>query len=255
MEPDELKILTAVPVFNEAAHIDQVLNAIAQHAENVLVVDDGSTDETPELLAHRHGVHVARHAGNRGYGAALRTAFAFARHHCYDVIITLDCDGQHQPHFIPGFIAAIADCDIVSGSRYLHEFDADADAPADRMAINRQITAELNRCLGLQLTDAFCGFKAYRVTALNQLRLTENGYAMPLEFWVQAAKAGLVVRELAVPRIYLDEKRSFGGVLDDAEVRLAHYREVLAQSLFRAHEDLRLPTCSELAMAYAWECQ
>ena len=106
--------------------------------------------------------------------------------------------------------------DIVSGSRYLQQFAGDSRPPADRQRINRQITDELNRRLGLDLTDAFCGFKAYRVSALRTLRLTETGYAMPIELWVQAVAAGLTIIELPVPLIYLDESRSFGGELDDA---------------------------------------
>ena len=67
--------------------------------------------------------------------------------------------------------------------------------------------------MGFDLTDAFCGFKAYRVEALAKLQVTETGYAMPLELWVQAACQKLSVVEVAVPRIYLDESRSFGGTL------------------------------------------
>ena len=89
------------------------------------------------------------------------------------------------------------------------------------------ITEEVNRRLGLNLTDAFCGFKAYRVPILAKFRLTETGYAMPLELWVQAARLGLKIVEVAVPLIYLDEQRSFGGALDHAETRLAVYRAVL----------------------------
>ncbi len=78
----------------------------------------------------------------------------------------------------------------------------------------------MNRRLGLKLTDAFCGFKAYRVAALARMKITEPGYAMPLEVWVQAAKLGLTIVEMAVPLIYLEEERSFGGALDDGQTRL-----------------------------------
>jgi len=85
------------------------------------------------------------------------------------------------------------------------------------------------------LTDAFCGFKCYRVDALKHLHITEPGYAMPLEVWVQASQAGLKVIELPVPLIYLDEKRSFGGVLDDAQTRLEYYHLTLDRSIAAAH--------------------
>ena len=71
---------------------------------------------------------------------------------------------------------------------------------------------------GLNLTDAFCGFKAYRTSALAQFEITDDGYAMPLQVWVQAAAHGLTVVEVPVPLIYLDESRAFGGSLDDAEL-------------------------------------
>jgi dolichol-phosphate mannosyltransferase len=96
------------------------------------------------------------------------------------------------------------------------------------------VTAELNRRLGFQLTDAFCGFKAYRVDALAHLTIDEAGYAMPLQLWVQAAAARLKVIELPVPLIYLDEKRSFGGALDDAATRLEYYHLVIDRSVAAA---------------------
>ena len=90
-----------------------------------------------------------------------------------------------------------------------------------------EITSVINQRLGFDLTDAFCGFKAYRTAALRQLQLKETGYAMPLELWVQASCHKLAVVEVAVPLIYLDENRSFGGQLDDGATRLAYYMEVL----------------------------
>ncbi|QDU59126.1 glycosyltransferase family 2 protein [Aeoliella mucimassa] len=232
---DALRYLTALPVYNEAKHVDEVLDDVVLYAQDVLVVDDGSSDGTSDLLARRGDVAVARHPENRGYGAALKTAFDYAIEHGYDVLVTIDCDGQHEPQRIRHLAeACTGEVDIVSGSRYLDAEDiASGAAPADRRRINHTITSELNQCLGLALTDAFCGFKAYRVEALKKLDLTETGYAMPLEVWVQAAFHGLRVVELAVPLIYLDEERSFGGALDDARKRLAHYREVVHRAVVR----------------------
>jgi dolichol-phosphate mannosyltransferase len=85
--------------------------------------------------------------------------------------------------------------------------------------------------LSLSLTDAFCGFKCYRASALSKLNISEPGYAMPLEVWVQAAAAGLKIIELPVPLIYLDEKRSFGGVLDDGQTRLEYYHLTLDRAI------------------------
>jgi glycosyltransferase involved in cell wall biosynthesis len=223
--------LAALPVYNEVGYVDGILDQVTQYAEHVVVVDDGSSDGTGRLLDLRDDITVIRHGKNRGYGAALKSAFDYTLQNGFSGIVTLDCDGQHQPQRIPSFIEAAADVDIVSGSRYLQQFEGDDAPPSERVFINRCITAELNQRLGFQLTDAFCGFKAYRREALLQFRITDPGYAMPLQLWVQAAAAGLRVTELPVPLIYLDLERSFGGSLDHSETRLKYYRQVLDDSI------------------------
>ena len=224
--------LVALPVYNEARHVDRVLDEVRRYCRDVLVVDDGSSDGTAELLARRRDIRVVRHPENRGYGAALLTAFAYAERHDFELLVTIDCDGQHEPQRIPLFFeACTSDVDIVSGSRYLAPFPGDTPPPPERRRINEQVTVELNRRLGLSLTDAFCGFKCYRTSALRKLNISEPGYAMPLEVWVQAAAAGLKVIELPVPLIYLDEKRSFGGVLDDGQTRLEYYHLTLDRAI------------------------
>jgi dolichol-phosphate mannosyltransferase len=225
------RILTALPVYNEVNHVNQVLDEVVRYATDVLVVDDGSTDGTSELLSARRDVQRIRHETNRGYGAALKAAFDYAVEAGYDVLVTIDCDGQHEPQRIGQLVAACRTADIVSGSRYLFNPESAHRAPAERRQINVQITRELNEHLGLTLTDAFCGFKAYRVAALAQLRISEPGYGMPLEVWVQAAHLGFHIVELPVPLIYLDEQRSFGGSLDDGRKRLEYYHRVLDRAI------------------------
>jgi dolichol-phosphate mannosyltransferase len=227
------RFLTALPVYNEVATVGEVLDAVVGHSPHVLVVDDGSDDGTADVLRARSDIVVVTHPENRGYGAALMTAFDYAQRHEYEVLVTIDCDGQHEPQRIGQFVDTCrrTGADIVSGSRYLTPFDSNTEVPAQRRWINEQITRELNDALGLDLTDAFCGFKAYRVAALRKLQLVETGYAMPLEVWVQAACHDLKIVEVAVPRIYLSEKRSFGGQLDDPAVRLNYYHRVLDRSL------------------------
>jgi glycosyltransferase involved in cell wall biosynthesis len=231
-----MHLLTAIPVHNEEQYLQSVLTEVLQYADDVLVVDDGSTDRTPELLRSFPTVKTIRHPRNLGYGAGLRTAFQQAIAGDYDGLVTLDCDGQHEPSRIPELAARLEEADIVSGSRYLQVFDPSQLPPEQRRRINVEVTRWLNECLGLgvTVTDGFCGFKAYRTTALKSFDITDDGYAMPLQVWVQAAAHGMKTVEVAVPLIYLDESRAFGGALDDAEYRLAHYRRVFQEALDRA---------------------
>lgn len=234
------RFLVAIPIYNEQKFIPRVIDLVLNHARDVLVIDDGSTDSTPSLLA-KFPVHVLRHPFNMGYGRSLRDAFMFADAHGYDWVISMDCDEQHEPASIPRFVqAALTDkWDIISGSRYIASMDEATTPPADRRAINVALTDELNTRLGYNLTDSFCGFKAHRVSALRSLRLTETGYAFPMQLWVQAAAHALRITEIPVKLIYKDLTRSFGAALDDPTVRLAHYRQVLHCELERqAH---RLP--------------
>ena len=145
--------------------------------------------------------------------------------------MTIDCDGQHQPQRIPRFVSACQNADIVSGSRYLKTYDGDSVPPAQRLFINKQVTKTINDLFHWNLTDTFCGFKAYRTSSLKQFNITVDGYAMPLELWAQAAMLGMKILEVPVPLIYLDEKRSFGGALDDGGVRLAYYNKVIDESV------------------------
>ena len=159
-----------------------------------------------------------------GFAYAMRRRYGTARDHRLRRPARAAADPRSSS-------AACRDADIVSGSRYLQSFPGDTSPPAERRRINQILTEELNRRLGLRLTDAFCGFKAYRVSAWRSCGLRRTGYAMPLEFWVQAAALGLKIVELPVPLIYLDEERSFGGALDNAETRLAVYRQVLDRAM------------------------
>ncbi|MDX2016807.1 MAG: glycosyltransferase family 2 protein [Planctomycetota bacterium] len=258
-----MRVLVAIPVYNEAATVRSVLSRVLRHAGNVLVVDDGSTDDTTRLLVD-FPVDSIRHAVNRGYGRSLIDAFRFAADDGYDWVITMDCDEQHEPESIPDFLdaAARADkalrhagdsfarehgADIISGTRYAGLEPLGQEAPADRRTINATITSELNHRLGLRLTDAFCGFKAYRVSALRKLALTENGYAFPMQFWVQAVARGLTIKEIPVRRIYMDLSRTFGDGLDNPAVRLAHYRDVMHREIVRSRE--HLPAQAALGLA------
>jgi Glycosyl transferase family 2 len=295
-----VRTLVAIPVYNEAAHVRKVVSRVLDYVGNVLIVDDGSSDRTPDIV-REFPVDVIRHAVNRGYGRSVADAFRWAAADGYDWIITMDCDEQHEPDRIPDFLRAqeTFGADIISGSRYM-SFDRgdstgrgsmddrdgrsrspsagsnepwspiEASSPAvpqsarpsmlpppDRRRINQIITAELNErfagSLGTRLTDGFCGFKSHRVSRIASMNLTEGGYAFPMQLWTQAAALGMRVREIPVELIYNDPNRSFGGSLDDPEIRLRHYRQVMMREIHRWRD--RLPASAVLGGALGCGCQ
>jgi glycosyltransferase involved in cell wall biosynthesis len=228
-----VRLLIAVPVYNEQKYVGPVLDKIKRYHGDILVVDDGSTDGTAEILAARTDVHTIRHPVNRGYGQSLIDAFAWAEAHGYDWVITIDCDEQHEPERIPDFIREIEThrWDMISGSRYLAPSCDDDLPPVERRSVNATITKVLNDLFDLGITDAFCGYKAHRVRPTQALKLDEPGYAFPLQLWPRAVQNGLRITEIPVRLIYNDPTRHFGGLLDDAGERLRHYMDVLRREL------------------------
>ncbi len=230
-----MRCLLAIPVYNEERYLPRVLEAVRPYGLDILVVNDGSTDRTGQLLARETDVTTLTHPENRGYGQSLIDALGYADRGGYDWVITMDCDEQHEPRQIPDFLAALSTgrFDLVSGSRYLFDDPGDDAPPEDRRRINQTINQLLGTLLGIELTDSFCGFKAHRVAAMRRLRLDEPGYAFPLQLWAECARAGLRIHEIPVRRIYRDRNREFGGTLDDPSARLQHYLEVLLAAMRR----------------------
>jgi len=233
-----MRDLVIIPIYNEARSVAKVLCQVRHHAAGagILCVDDGSTDETARILASEEGIMVLAHSGNEGYGRSLIDGFAFAQATSQDRMVTIDCDEQHEPALIPAFLDALdqTGADVVSASRYLSASFDDDDAPVDRRRINGIITERIRGLTGYEISDAFCGFKAYRVASVSRVALDEPGYGMPLQFWMRAAAAGLDVVERPIPRIYSDSDRSFGADLDFPERRLAYYQSVIDAEVVRA---------------------
>lgn len=222
--------LIALPAYNERDDIGHIISQIKMYNLDILVIDDGSTDGTQAQLSKIDKIKTITHKENMGYGCTIIDAFKYGTSNGYDSIITMDCDGQHTPEEIRLFLSEIPHYDIVSGSRFLNHFQKEK-IPSDRYATNMEITKLLNEKTGLHLTDSFCGFKAYKVDALRRMELTENGYGMPLQLWIQAWKLGLRVKEIPVDLIYNNLTRNFGGELDIPEKRLKYYKDIIGREL------------------------
>lgn len=231
-----MAFIAGIPAYNEEKHIRLVLTEIGCCVRDIVVVDDGSTDATSQLLCElareMPGLVNIRHPKNEGYGKSLADIFDYAIRNHFEYLVTLDGDEQHLPADVLGFVLEADKADIVSGSRYHPESRMEGLAPPpERRRIGMEIVQRINEITGYGLTDAFCGFKAYRVEALKKLHLTDTSYGMPIQLWMQAWKAGLRVEEMPVVLKYLDPGRKFGGHLDDAEVRRRYYHEIIDREM------------------------
>ncbi len=224
---EKRKKLIVLPALNEGRFIDSIIKRLKALSDaEILLIDDGSTDDTV-YKAEKAGVdEVISHSYNRGYGKTLAEGFKYALDEGYEKIVTMDCDEQHEPEMVEKFFKESANSDIVSGSRYSQSSPRKTFVPAERYRINREITRKINKITGYNITDAFCGFKCYREKALEKLNITEDGYGMPLQLWIQAARTGLTVCEIPVALIY-HTRESFPEELNNPEERLNYYMRVI----------------------------
>ena len=201
------KIIAAIPCFNEARYIGSVVIESKKFAESVVVIDDGSTDATAEIAAEA-GAMVHKHGQNRGYGAAIRSAFAKGRQLEADVLVTLDGDGQHDPSDIPNLVKPVVEgeADVVVGSRFL---GLGKRPPFHRRLGQRVLTAATNLGSGQTVTDSQSGFRAYSSKALKELSLAESGMSASSEIQFAIGRSGLRVAEVPIYVSYMDKaKRS-----------------------------------------------
>lgn len=189
-----------LPAFNAETTVTAVAMLLRRNLAGafLLGVDDGSTDSTRVLL-QRACDHVICVDVNRGKGAALRAAFAYAAEHFPGhPVVTLDADGQHDPAFVPRLLAALEVADIVIGTR---EIDGAAVPPHRRLA-NMLSTAATRAVTRLRLTDSQSGFRAFRGEVVAAIDAQGDRYEYETDFIVRASQRGYTIAEVAVPTIY-----------------------------------------------------
>ena len=193
------RICMVIPVFNHALTVQRVVRG-ARVQGPVIVVNDGSTDDTPALLAQEPGLTVVTLEANRGKAAALKAGFVRARELGFSHAITLDADGQHPTDAIPAFAAACQrqpDAFIVG----VRDWEK-AGAPFARWSTNALSNFWFTVETGLRLTDTQCGYRCYPLEATGRLRVKSERYAYELEVLVRAAWAGVPLVPLPVEADY-----------------------------------------------------
>ncbi len=191
-----LKVVAAIPCFNEERFIGSVVAKAKKYVDTVLVIDDGSTDDSAEI-AERVGAIVYRHEQNRGPGAAAQTGLEQGQALHADIVVTLDGDGQHDPAEIPRLIEPIlaGRADIVVGSRFLGR---EVMIPRYRRLGQRVLNAASNLGSGQRSTDSQSGYRAYSARALQELALVETGFSFCSELQFAASRAGLTLTDVPI---------------------------------------------------------
>ena len=203
-----MRIIVLIPAFNEQAAIEGVVKKSLQYASDVLVVDDGSSDNTSDI-AKKAGASVLKHPTNFGKGVALRDAFSQVNG--YDIVVTIDGDGQHNPDEIPVLIKPIQDnkADFVNGSRYLNGFDE--NTPAYRRVGQRVLDIATNITAGTSVTDSQSGFRAFRGDTISCYKFRDPGFGIESEMIADASENNLRILEVPITVKYDVENSSTKG--------------------------------------------
>ena len=192
--------LVVIPAFNEGLTIRQVIDQVKKVGLDVVVVDDGSTDNTAEV-ARSSGVPVLRLVNNQGVGSALRCGFRWAIERGYEAVLQIDGDGQHDPSLAEDLLRAASETgsDMVIGSRFLAE-SGSFETGRNRRLIMRLMATAVSRRAGNRLTDVTSGFRVIRKPLLQHLAEELPPYYLgdTFEAAFVAAKRGYQIREVPV---------------------------------------------------------
>ncbi len=210
-----MKTVVIIPAYNEQQTISDVVRRARQYAEEVIVIDDGSSDDTA-FKASSAGAKVFRHVINRGQGAALRTGIRAALESSADVIITFDADLQQDVSEIPALVAPIVAglAEVSLGSRFI---GSAISMPAGRKFFLRLAIIFTKLTTGLKVTDTHNGFRAFSRRAASSIKITQDRFAHASEVLSEIARLNLSYREVPVTVRYsaysLGKGQRIGGAL------------------------------------------
>lgn len=188
-------LVAIIPAYNEEKALADVIGKTFEHVDEIIVVDDGSSDKTSEV-AIEAGARVIKHSVNLGKGEALKSGFKAVGDD--SIIITIDGDGQHNPSEIPDLVRPIIEdgADLVNGSRYMN--GPEENTPAYRRVGQKVLDIATNISAGTKVTDSQSGFRAFSPKSKNVFRFKDTGFGIESEMLVDAAEAGLKIVEVPI---------------------------------------------------------
>lgn len=188
-------VVAIIPAYNEENALAEVIGRTFEHVDEIIVVDDGSSDKTSEV-AIEAGARVIKHSVNLGKGEALKSGFKAVGDD--SIIITIDGDGQHNPSEIPDLVRPIIEdgADLVNGSRYMN--GPEENTPAYRRVGQKVLDIATNISAGTKVTDSQSGFRAFSPKSKNVFRFKDTGFGIESEMLVDAAEAGLKIVEVPI---------------------------------------------------------
>jgi len=239
LRPPIGRVVVLIPTYNERESLPTTLERLRAEVPGVdiVVLDDSSPDGTGEI-ADRYAqgddqIHVVHREGKEGLGRAYLHGFQWALERRYDVLVEMDADGSHQPRHLPGILAALADADVVIGSRWIRG-GAVENWPWHRKALSVGGNLYTKVMLGMPVNDATAGYRAYRASALEVIGLDDiasQGYCFQVDLTRRAVRAGLTVREVPITFV----EREVGSSKMSPEVARESLRNITAWGLrFRA---------------------
>ena len=213
-QQSKVRVLAGIPAYNEASYIGSIVLQARQYANEVIVVDDGSTDNTA-TVAKLAGATVIRHNENRGKGTAIQSILAEAKRRNPDILVLLDADAQHDPNEIPILIKPISEgFDLVIGSR-----EAQKDKTPRYRRIGKKVILRSTRLASkANISDSESGFRALSPKAIHDLELKANGFAVESEMITVAADKNLRITEVPISNIYTKDGSTLNPIRHGIDV-------------------------------------
>ena len=206
-----MKTCVIIPTYNEDREIGRLVREIKQQGLDVLVIDDGSSDNTSRI-ARDNGAIVLRNEDNKGKGASLIKGFRYALNNGFDAVITMDGDGQHQPQEISYFIrlAKYSDSGILIGNR----MQRSKNMPLIRLLTNRIMSRFISCLVRQKIPDTQCGFRLIKKDVLKSVSLVTSKYETESELLIRSSRLGFKIESLPIKTMYTGEKSRINPFID-----------------------------------------